>query len=186
MKGIVTPASRALAATSTHASSVMGLRRALSEAFWMTGPSASGSEYGTPSSIMSAPAFSSSTTISTVVRRSGSPVVMNGMSAVRCSALSLSKTRSIGFMLQPSEISHNRFHVLVSAPRKMTAIVWPAGRDGASFITWATAWADSKAGMMPSVRDSSWRASSASASVTGKYSARPMSLRYACSGPIPG
>src|SRR5690606_24360312 len=50
----------------------------------------------------------------------------------------------------------------------------------------ARAWEDSTAGMMPSVFDSSWKASIASASVTARYSARPMSLRYECSGPTPG
>ena len=42
------------------------------------------------------------------------------------------------------------------------------------------------AGMMPSVIDSRAKASIASASVTARYSARPMSASHACSGPIPG
>ena len=57
---------------------------------------------------------------------------------------------------------------------------------GAIFMAWATAWADSIAGMMPSVRARYSKACTASSSVTGTYSARPISWRYACSGPIPG
>jgi len=55
--------------------SVVPLRRARSAACWMTGPSAMGSENGTPSSIISAPAFSSSTTSCSVSVRLGSPAI---------------------------------------------------------------------------------------------------------------
>lgn len=44
---------------------------------------------------------------------------------------------------------------------------------------------DSMAGMMPSVRARYSKALTASSSVTGTYSARPMSWRWACSGPMP-
>ena len=57
---------------------------------------------------------------------------------------------------------------------------------GARLMTSATAWADSSAGMMPSVRASIVQASSASASDAETYSARPVSLSQACSGPIEG
>ena len=50
----------------------------------------------------------------------------------------------------------------------------------------ATAWADSMAGMIPSVRLSRASASIASASVTGRYVARPVWARWACCGPTPG
>src|SRR5690606_26143711 len=60
------------------------------------------------------------------------------------------------------------------------------GSSRASFIAWAMAWLDSSAGRMPSVRVSLWKAASASSSVTPTYSARPVSLRKACSGPTPG
>jgi hypothetical protein len=46
--------------------------------------------------------------------------------------------------------------------------------------------AGSSAGRMPSVRESSLKASSASLSVTGTYSTRPMSFSQECSGPMPG
>ena len=46
--------------------------------------------------------------------------------------------------------------------------------------------AETGAGMMPSRWHRSWKACSASASVTATYSARPESLSHACSGPTPG
>jgi hypothetical protein len=49
---------------------------------WITGPSASGSEYGTPTSITSEPHESSIFNAFDVVSKSGSPAVMNGMNAV--------------------------------------------------------------------------------------------------------
>src|SRR5579872_1874200 len=49
--------------------------RARYDAAWITGPSAIGSENGTPSSIASAPARASASTTRTVVSRSGSPQV---------------------------------------------------------------------------------------------------------------
>ena len=57
---------------------------------------------------------------------------------------------------------------------------------GAIFIACATACADSSAGMMPSLRQSSWNAASASSSVTATYCARLLSFSQACSGPTPG
>jgi hypothetical protein len=55
----------------------------------MTGPSAMGSEYGTPSSIMSHPHVSSNLIASAVVSRFGSPAVRYGMSAT-CNMIKLS------------------------------------------------------------------------------------------------
>ena len=52
--------------------------------------------------------------------------------------------------------------------------------------TTARAWADSRAGMIPSRRVRRAKASSASSSVQGTYSARPVSRSHACSGPTPG
>lgn len=48
---------------------------------WITGPSAKGSEYGTPNSIISDPQESSTFNASAVVDRSGSPAVIYGMNA---------------------------------------------------------------------------------------------------------
>src|SRR5207253_1371263 len=55
-----------------------------------------------------------------------------------------------------------------------------------SLTTQATACDVSRAGMMPSSRLRMARPSTASWSVTETYIARPVSLRYACSGPTPG
>lgn len=48
---------------------------------WITGPSAKGSEYGTPTSIISEPQESSTFNASAVVDKSGSPAVMKGINA---------------------------------------------------------------------------------------------------------
>src|SRR6478672_2796681 len=61
-----------------------------------------------------------------------------------------------------------------------------AGSRGASVSAPAKACADSMAGTIPSVRDSSRKASIASASVMGSYCARPTSASQECSGPTPG
>ena len=61
---------------------------ARSELRWITGPSAIGSENGTPSSITSAPACTSACITGTVASSDGSPAVMKGTSALRPEALS--------------------------------------------------------------------------------------------------
>ena len=66
--------------------------RARSQASWITGPSAIGSENGTPSSITSAPPFTSACISATVCCGCGSPAVMYGTSALRPLALKASKT----------------------------------------------------------------------------------------------
>ena len=77
-------------------------------------------------------------------------------------------------------------HVLVAAAGEVDQQDRVLPIDGAIFIACATACADSSAGMMPSVRHSSWNAASASSSVTATYSARLLSFSQACSGPTPG
>src|SRR3546814_13517412 len=54
----------------------------------MVGPSAIGSENGTPSSITSAPASTSACITGTSASSDGSPAVTNGISALRSAALS--------------------------------------------------------------------------------------------------
>src|SRR5512135_323354 len=56
--------------------------RARSEARWMVGPSAMGSENGTPSSITSAPASTRVCIRATVCLGAGSPAVMKGIRAL--------------------------------------------------------------------------------------------------------
>ena len=50
----------------------------------------------------------------------------------------------------------------------------------------ATACEDSRAGMIPSVWQRAAKPSIASASLTERYSARPVSFSQECSGPTPG
>ena len=50
-------------------------------------------------------------------------------------------------------------------PHMFMQMMWSRGSAGAIFITWASAWDGSSAGMMPSVSQQIWNASSASASV---------------------
>src|SRR5207344_2162379 len=71
-------------------------------------------------------------------------------------------------------------------PERLTSRMASFGIFGAIFIACATACADSSAGMMPSLRHSSWNAARASSSVTATYSARLLSFSHACSGPTPG
>src|SRR6202008_2787944 len=71
-------------------------------------------------------------------------------------------------------------------PERLTRRIASFFIAGAIFIACATACADSSAGMMPSVRHSSWKALSACSSSIATYSARLLSLSQACSGPTPG
>src|SRR5690606_6199362 len=71
-------------------------------------------------------------------------------------------------------------------PERLTKIVASGPSSSASMTAPASAWADSMAGMMPSVLQSRSNAAIAWASVAGRYSARPVSARWACSGPTPG
>src|SRR6185312_2779645 len=71
-------------------------------------------------------------------------------------------------------------------PERLTRRMRSGGSVGASFVAYASACADSSAGMMPSMRQHAWNAASASSSVIDTYSARPVSLSHACSGPTPG
>src|SRR5437762_3407504 len=71
-------------------------------------------------------------------------------------------------------------------PERLTSRIASLDSAGASFAAWASACADSSAGMMPSQRHKSWNAATASPSSMVTYSARPVSLSQACSGPTPG
>src|SRR6185312_15774322 len=74
------------------------------------------------------------------------------------------------------------------SPRPLTQM--STGASSAQRPRWdathATACAVSSAGMIPSSRLNVWKPSSAWASVTETYIARPESLRCECSGPTPG
>eukprot|EP00959_Pyramimonas_sp_CCMP1952_P241494 5047253-Pyramimonas_sp.AAC.2 len=71
-------------------------------------------------------------------------------------------------------------------PLKLRTTFCPGGNVGTNVFMNASAWEVSSAGMMPSFCEVYENASIASASVTEKYSARPMSRRKECSGPMPG
>src|SRR5690606_29194526 len=91
--------------------------RARSELAWMTGPSAIGSENGTPSSITSAPAATSACMTGTVASSEGSPAVMNGTSALRPVARSFAKRFSIRPMSDLDPFAGgDGVHVLVAPP----------------------------------------------------------------------
>src|SRR5919201_5906025 len=84
------------AATSSTPCSVAPAASARVPAAWITGPSASGSENGTPSSIRSAPASAQARPIAIEVRRSGKPPIMYGISAARPgAALNAAAMRSV-------------------------------------------------------------------------------------------
>src|SRR5512143_168214 len=78
---------------------------ARSDARWITGPSAMGSENGTPSSMMSAPASTSACINGTVRPLPGSPAVMNGIRAFLFCACSAVKVSPMRLMVWSSENS---------------------------------------------------------------------------------
>ena len=132
---------------------------ARSDERWITGPSAIGSENGMPSSITSAPPFTSACMIGTVCAASGSPAVTNGISAARRDAARRSKT--CGDAVQscdPRRLAPRCACPCRRGPRGSRGGSCPCAIVGAIFIACATAWLDSSAGMMPSRRHSWWKA----------------------------
>ena len=113
-------------------------------------------------------------------RGDGSPAVTKGTSAARRSARSLSKVAAMRLMDFPWGSGGAPAAVRGQVPRPWRRCACPCRRArrgsragcgpwprvGAIFIACATAWLDSSAGMMPSVRQSAWNAASASSSVT--------------------
>src|SRR5690606_511301 len=105
--------------TSSTSASFTPWASARSLARWMVGPSAIGSENGTPSSMMSAPAATHRCRTSRVTARVGNPTVMYGISALRPAARSRSKVATMrGFIGTASELDAGPLghgvHVLVS------------------------------------------------------------------------
>src|ERR1700674_1351603 len=96
--GVIASSSRNAATTVRTSSRPTPWASARSDARWITGPSAIGSENGTPSSITSAPAEVSARISGTVAASEGSPAVMYGISAARPAARSLSKVASMRFI----------------------------------------------------------------------------------------
>src|SRR5690606_14958542 len=71
---------------------------ARSELRWMVGPSAIGSENGTPSSMTSAPASTSACMTGTSASSEGSPAVTKGIKALRLADLSRANLASMRFI----------------------------------------------------------------------------------------
>src|SRR5215216_7461840 len=88
---------------------------------WMMGPSAIGSENGTPSSITSAPPATSACMSGTVACGDGSPAVMNGISALRPPRRSESKVEAIRDIYSKlhARLLGDGMHVLVAAAREI-------------------------------------------------------------------
>ena len=146
----------------------------------MVGPSIPGSEYAMPTSMMSQPDRTKATMASIEVSTSGYPVG-GSRSARQFSSRQAAKIGAtprvslIGAAVEQTEPLCRRRHVLVARPDRFTTITAFSPSSVPSWSAPATAWADSIAGMIPSVRHNRRKASIASLSVTGGYSARPMS-----------
>src|ERR1700752_2653729 len=104
---------------SSTPASVAPAASARSVARWITGPSASGSENGTPTSRTSAPEPASVRKMSAVAAMLGSPAVTYVTRPVRLSALSRANTCSMRDMIAPLEHAFDRLHVLVAAARQV-------------------------------------------------------------------
>src|ERR1041385_1982730 len=85
----------------------------------MTGPSAIGSLNGTPSSISVAPAFDNAISSCSVVARSGSPAVINGMRPFFPCCFKLVKTSAMRPKLLRLQNFAYGIYVLVSASGKV-------------------------------------------------------------------
>ncbi len=144
---------------------------------WMTGPSASGSEKGTPSSIRSAPAWAIATRISSDVGEVGEaggevghergaalgPVRPQKRAAMRATPVSVVVHGHTGAL--PLERGQHRLQVLVPAAGQVDQQdLRPCPASARASTASAIACDDSSAGRMPSVRASSWNAASASSS----------------------
>src|SRR5436309_3033587 len=104
--------SRATSPASSRAPpTVMPCASAAWPAFWITGPSASGSECGTPISSAATPEAASRFATSTDFLRFGCPAIRYGMSLRSPSARTASSSRD-------TSVALNRIHVLVAAPGK--------------------------------------------------------------------
>ena len=135
----------------------------------MTGPSITGSEKGIPTSMASAPASAAAGTTSVQAAGAGGDV---GEGRLRPGARRARRMVSIPSVLlrhpgrhAPAQgISATWATSLSPRPQRFTSTVEPDGRstEPASRTTQATAWAGSRAGMMPSVRASREKASSTS------------------------
>src|SRR3954454_12414690 len=105
------------AATSRIPCSVAPSASARVPAAWMTGPSASGSENGTPSSTRSAPASAYARPIAIDRSRSGKPPIRYGISAARpLAAANAAAIRATPVSVADTKLREHLREVLVAAP----------------------------------------------------------------------
>src|ERR1700676_4235140 len=105
--------------------------RARSAPAWITGPSAIGSEKGTPNSMRSTPPRSSAVTICGVRSGDGSPAVMYAIKAARFWDLRAANRGSIRVGIKFWQIFAVDVGVFVAASGKIDDIDLPLGRGGA-------------------------------------------------------
>src|SRR5215472_14962140 len=113
-------------------------------------------------------------------------VILEGAS--RQARLHYGITKPWNYQTYPSRLRFSRKIPISLSPRPetLTTIICDFFIRGAALIDSASACADSRAGMIPSVSASRRHALSASVSEADTYSARPVSFNQACSGPMDG
>ena len=122
---------------------------------WITGPSAIGSENGTPSSITSAPRSTSACISGTVSEGCGSPAVMYGISALRFAcAQRLEAARDARHQSSMPDALGDGVHVLVAAAGEIDQQDRVLRHRRRHLHRLRQRVADSSAGMMPSMRHS--------------------------------
>ena len=158
---------------------------ARSVARWMTGPSASGSENGTPTSSTSAPARSSAFRISADRGRSGSPAVVN-VTRPGCRRASR-EVRVEALTRSPPDAARCFSTVCTSlSPRpdrftRMIAVAPELARRASARTRWRAP-TRAPAGC-PRGAPASETPRAPRRRVTWTYSARPCARSHACSGP---
>ena len=158
---------------------------------WMVGPSASGSLNGMPTSAAMHPALlrASQQCAEAVERRIAGREIRDQPGAAPIRARCECRVESCDRRAACSRlvVLANGVDVLVSSPAETDehdVIGWEVG--GELVRRRARRATNSSAGMIPSSRQSSWNAASASASVAAWYTTRPLSRSALCSGPTPG
>ena len=106
-------------------------------ALWITGPSARGSENGTPSSSTSAPPLSSSRAAATVRSSEGSPAVRKATNALRLSLRSWAKRSPIRVLMAGSTASTSISTSMSGSMRRVTSTMVAAGRMSRKISPWA-------------------------------------------------
>ena len=153
-------------------------------AAWIDGPSAIGSVNGMPISIRSAPAAGRPAISS---QRGGEVRIARGQEGDQPRPALAAQLGEAG-VDPPAHSSIPMALPIVNTslsprPHRFMTMIWSRPSVGASLTTWPMAWLGSSAGRMPSSREQSENAASASSSVIASTSIRPMSLSQDSSGP---